>query len=283
MTETKQKEVWRVYPKIQFIEASNLGRVRTKNRTVIRSNGRKLFVKGRVLKQRLSKDGYLFVQFSVNGKHFRVSVHRIIATSFLPNKNNYPEVNHIDCNPTNNAVSNLEWCTHEYNVAYKEKYGVSSAEAVGRPVFAVNLETSKVSRFETQSEAARQLGVDVGNLNNVVKGKVNQAGGYWFTEDESEITEEKTQEIKANMRFRGGVIAINLYNFKVLWFESQKEASRQLRVNAGNISSVVEGYRRQAGSHWFCNADENAVEKTREKFDDKVAHEVEKLIGENYD
>lgn len=54
MTDTKQKEVWKVYPKYPFIEASNLGRVRTKDRYVPNGNGRsKRLVKGRILKQRL--------------------------------------------------------------------------------------------------------------------------------------------------------------------------------------------------------------------------------------
>lgn len=51
MTDTKQKEVWKVYPKYPFIEASNLGRVRTKDRYVPNGNGRsKRLVKGRILK-----------------------------------------------------------------------------------------------------------------------------------------------------------------------------------------------------------------------------------------
>ena len=92
-------------------------------------------------------------------------------------------------------------------------------------MFAVDLNTSKVLKFESQCEAARQLGVNQSGITKVVKGKLDQVGGYWFTEDENKITEEKIQEIKAKMNFRGGVIVINLESLTVLRFESQKEAS----------------------------------------------------------
>lgn len=177
-----KEEVWKVYPKYPWIEASNLGRVRTKDRTVIRSDGRKQFVKGRVLKQWKSNSGYMLVSFCANGKQVKLLVHRIIAITFIPNPNNYPEVNHIDCDRANNRLDNLEWCTHQENITYSNKLGHLVNNNPGKPVIAINPETSEVFFFESQHEAARQLRVSVGNMNSVIKGKhhYKTAGGFWF-------------------------------------------------------------------------------------------------------
>ena len=51
-------------------------------------------------------------------------------------------------------------------------------------VFVVNLITSEVSRFNSQREASRVLGVSHGNINKVIEGRMKQTGGYWFVNDD---------------------------------------------------------------------------------------------------
>lgn len=85
-----EEEIWKIYSDYDFIEVSNLGRVRTKDRVVTRSDGSKLFVKGRVLKQQRDRYGYMFVQFSVNGKRTTLKAHRMVAICFVPNPDNLP-------------------------------------------------------------------------------------------------------------------------------------------------------------------------------------------------
>lgn len=276
--ESNEQEIWKTYPKYPWIEASNLGRIRTVDHWVTCKNNNKRLIKGRILKQQLDGHGYLYVSFGMNGKQVTLKVHRAVASSHLPNPNNLPEVNHIDCDPTNNRLDNLEWCTHQENIAYCVKLGHWVNNNPGHHVFAVDLKTGKILRFESQREAARQLGVNQPEICAVVNGKKYTAGGCWFTEDESEITEEKIKEIKANMHFHGGVIAVNTETFEVFYFESQREASRQLGVNQGHIGTVARDKRNETGGHWFCYADENAIEKTRAKFGDEVAEKVEELM-----
>ena len=47
-------------------------------------------------------------------------LHRLVAEHFIPNPNpqKYTQVNHIDGNRYNNAVSNLEWCAPSHNVLH---------------------------------------------------------------------------------------------------------------------------------------------------------------------
>lgn len=192
MNYTEKNVIWKTYPEYPFLQANQFGEIRTKDRYVPCRNGGKRLVKGRILKQQLNKSGYMYVEFHTNGKQVYLRVHRVVATCFLPNPDNLPEVNHIDNDRTNNAVSNLEWCTSAYNHDYKKKFGTSPAEVQGRPTIAVDPETSEVFWFKSQHEAARQLGVDVRNVNSVVKDKRNKTGGYWFTYAD-ENTVEKTR------------------------------------------------------------------------------------------
>lgn len=51
-----------------------------------------------------------------NSKRTRVYVHKLVATHFLENPNEYNEIDHIDGNPKNNHFKNLKWCTHKENM-----------------------------------------------------------------------------------------------------------------------------------------------------------------------
>lgn len=279
-----KNEVWKPYPEFSFIEVSSLGRVRTLDRVVTRGNG-KLLIKGRILKQQRNGGGYLQVWFKVNGKNVDKSVHRLVAQTFISNPDGLPQVNHRDCDRTNNCADNLEWCDASYNARYREKYGVSAAEAWGHPMFAINLNTSEVLCFKSQSEASRMLGVGMGNINNVVKGRRKQAGGYWFTEDSSieaiKNDKDKLRNIVAGKVSDYSIFAINLTTLEVLHFSSRSEASRALRINIGNLNNVVKGQRNQAGGYWFTNADNKAIKATRCKFGSEVADKVEELMNVN--
>lgn len=178
--DTEEEEDWKTYPEYDFIEASNLGRIRTKDRYVMRKDGRKQFVKGRILKQHDNGNGYLYVSFRTNGKEVRLRVNRIVAITFISNPFDYPVVNHLDNDRTNNAVSNLEWCTRKANEAHKKKFGTSQVQIQGRSVFAVKPKTSEVFYFETQSEAARRLRISGKHISTVSKGLRRITYGYWF-------------------------------------------------------------------------------------------------------
>lgn len=58
------------------------------------------------------------------GLNKKVSVHRMVAETFIPNPNNLPEVNHIDLDKQNNHLSNLEWVSKRENSVHKVKNNV---------------------------------------------------------------------------------------------------------------------------------------------------------------
>lgn len=82
-----------------------------------------VFEDGRIFKKLdppVSSSGYKFVR--VGKKSY--PLHRVIASTFIPNPENKPQVNHIDGNKTNNAVSNLEWVTNQENMRHAIETGL---------------------------------------------------------------------------------------------------------------------------------------------------------------
>lgn len=135
--------------------------------------------------------------FRVNGKHVHKLVHRLVAQTFIQNKDNLPQVNHKDCDRTNNNVDNLEWCTRKENIAYRDKCGhTAKNNAPKLPVFAINLATLEVSRFPSRAEASRALKADQSSIGRVIKGIQKQAGGYWFTNEDDEAVTAVRDELK---------------------------------------------------------------------------------------
>lgn len=173
------KEVWKAWPENVEKEVSSRGRFRS--------------IHGHYYKPWIGNGGYLQVTFRMNGKWVHKKVHRLVAQTFLQNKNNWAEVNHKDCDRTNNCVENLEWCTRAYNREYKEKFGKSQS----RPVFAVNLSTLKVFWFESQCEAGRAIGANVGCVSSVTRGKSRATKSFWFTNaDDNAIIDAKDRLYK---------------------------------------------------------------------------------------
>jgi hypothetical protein len=91
---------------------SSLGRVKSLKR--FKKCGLKVVpVPERVLKNIQTE--YISVSLWKEGKLKVKTLHRLIAEAFIPNENNKIEVNHIDGNKKNNAITNLEWATRKEN------------------------------------------------------------------------------------------------------------------------------------------------------------------------
>ena len=155
-------------------KVSNKGNVYSVER--INSQGRKWG--GQTLKLLLDKIGYIRVNLCKDGRIKNVTVHRLVAEMFIPNPNNYPEVNHRDEDKTNNCVENLEWCTREYNVNYgTAKKRMANTNSI--PVKGVNKETGEEIYLKSMAEGIL-YGFNPKRISDVCLGKQHIHNGYSF-------------------------------------------------------------------------------------------------------
>lgn len=115
------------------------------------------------------KDGYLLVGLHKDGVRKTFRVHRLVAEAYIPNPEGKSDVNHLDEDKTHNYVNNLCWMTSTEN----NNYGTRNVRA-GKAVICEEL--NRV--FDTQSQAAKELGLSVNAINKCVRGKTKTCGGY---------------------------------------------------------------------------------------------------------
>ena len=115
------KEKWVQVKDNPKYEVSNFGRVRSLYFWNINTKKYELRKKPLILKTQTYK-GYEKIRISKNSKKQIKYIHRLVSEAFIPNPNNYKEVNHIDNNSLNNNVNNLEWCNRKYNIEYMIKH-----------------------------------------------------------------------------------------------------------------------------------------------------------------
>ena len=126
------------------------------------------FGKERILKPQKNTSGYLCVTLCKNNNQCQFEVHRLVAEVFLPNPNNYKEVNHKNEIKTDNRVENLEWCDRKYN----QNYGTRT-EKCSKKVYQYTLDGKFVKEWKSTAECGRN-GYNYGNVAACCRGKLKK-------------------------------------------------------------------------------------------------------------
>lgn len=129
-----------------------------------------------ILQGEFTKDGYIRVRLW-DGEHYKSRmVHCLVAEAFLPlpdSESKY-EVDHIDNNVTNNAVTNLQWLTHKENL--DKSFSLNHQTKPKQTVYQFDLRGCLIQQYESVNEAFRQT--QIRHISECATGKRKTAGGY---------------------------------------------------------------------------------------------------------
>lgn len=152
------KEEWKDIPGYEgMYQVSSFGKVKSLDRDIAMHPPQcRRNIKGKIMKL-YTKDGYKRVCIAKNGKQRKYWVHRLVAMAFVPNPNNLPEINHIDENPANNCVGNLEWCDRLRNIHHGTRTA-RMAVSQGCSVEQLTFQGDVINEFYSFHEAARAIG-----------------------------------------------------------------------------------------------------------------------------
>ncbi|RDF91113.1 endonuclease [Lacticaseibacillus paracasei] len=170
----EEREIWKDIKDCEGLyQVSNLGRVRSLERIDASGHHRK----GIMLAGGLC-GGYRSIILYRDGGAESKLIHRLVAEAFIPNPDGLPEVNHLDEDKMNNAVSNLEYCTRQYNLAY----GTRNERIAKSQEQTIHVVTSSGHRyyFGSVKEAAKLLGLWPQDITNCLHGRAKHHGGFSF-------------------------------------------------------------------------------------------------------
>lgn len=160
-------EIWRDIKGYELLyQVSNLGNVKSLK-----------FGKERILKPTKRYNRYMILHLCKDNVQKLHYVHILVAQAFLPNPNNLPVVNHKDEDPSNNNVTNLEWCTQQYNVEY------SIAKAVNQ----YSVDGEFIRQWASAIEYCKSIGKPTSRINvtRCCQGKQKYAYGFkWYYADD---------------------------------------------------------------------------------------------------
>ena len=171
------QEEWKYIKNSNEYEISTIGNIRRNKRNLKISD----------------KPIYKIIRLKLDDRYKTYYIHRLVAETFIPNKDKKEFVNHIDGNKHNNSVSNLEWCTRQENEIHAWKNGMkekirttSIANAktarsyihTNKLVRQFDLNMNFIKEWDSAFRVQKQIGIDSSAISKCCRKKLKKAGGY---------------------------------------------------------------------------------------------------------
>ena len=162
-------EIWKDIKEYPGYQVSNLGRIKSFKQSK----------EGRILKPKVS-GGYMGIDFRKDGKTYYGLVHRVVLSTFSPIEGwETLTVNHIDGNPSNNKLENLEWMTQSENSRYSREV-LRTGNAI-QQVHIIELNGAE-KFYNSVTEAAKEMGIAKGTISRWVNKQRSYEGKYKLVE-----------------------------------------------------------------------------------------------------
>lgn len=232
------KEIFKRIPKYPRYEVSNYGRVRNANT-------------GRFIKQRPNGNGYYEAQFTINRKNHHTMVHRLVAYTFM--KNPDPEhmdiVNHMDENPSNNRLDNLEFCDREWNATWGTALDRARNTKLKHEqyvsVYAINKKTLNPFKFNTIRDASDFTGVFPATIRKALKDwRFKVEGEYVFCLAHSYTKSFAKKLVNNSLGYHykkyDGIYAIDVNTGDYFYFPSLKRLAQMLHISDRKVATLID-------------------------------------------
>lgn len=224
--ETNQtEEQWKTIKDYPMYEVSTCGRVRSNNNPK----------NPKILKQSTSKRGYktvALVKEKNSNKAYTKQVHRLVAETWIENPDNKPCVDHKNCNPSDNNVTNLRWCTTEENannaITKARVTAANQKRAIERSqmVLVYDKDYNLLSAFTSTADAARRLNYSQGNITNCCNGALPHYHNLYFSYTPMDIKAKEELDKQGEEKKQRRLQALKKATAK--WQKTHREQCRQI-------------------------------------------------------
>ena len=225
---------------------------------------------GKMVKQRIDhrqSNDRIVVELSKNGKARRYIPARLVATAFIRPPQDGEEINHLDENPMNNCVENLEWCTHKYNCNYgtriqriKEKQNI--------PVLQYTLNGEFIAEYASMHIAAEAINADAGHICDCCIGNRRKAYGFFWRYKDDALYVVAKERIKKKIADSAAsrsakftekaynVVQLDMDGNYIATYPSSKYAAESIKAPRPMIISCCNGKIKHArGYKWVYEKD----------------------------
>lgn len=175
-------------------------------------------------------------QITKKRKYLSIRVHRLVAEAFIPNPQGLPFVNHKDGVKTNNAVSNLEWCTALENVHH---------------AFATNLTPKKEKLLSQeqldQAQKMYESGTPIQHIAAIFKVSRSAVERNIHLTEKARGYHRKVAAATTGQKLSKAVHQYSMDGIFIRSWDSMLEAANTLGIRQGNISNVIAGRSKSSG------------------------------------